>query len=155
MAWWGPISAFLFEEDARPIEAPKTASEAVKTLLMVYLADGLYYTIGFFTALYFFAIAFLFFFGGKEGYYFISTTLLEALSEPYLVSLSFYVVLKELRKRRITRKSRHLGEVYVALWLLLLVIFSKEYHFDAIMKLIIATSLASFVIYTAGVIHKP
>ncbi len=44
-----------------------------------------------------------------------------------------------------TKERAFLDRIYV----------SKEYHFDAIMRLIIATSLASFVIYTAGIIHRP
>ena len=110
---------------------------------------------------FFYSFFFFLFFWGRGGYYFISTELLGAVSEPYLGAVGIYVILKEIRKRKIARESRHYGEIYVWLWLILLltgsslVLLTKNFHFDTIMRLIITNSLASFVIYIAGKIHRP
>jgi len=134
--------------------------EAVRRVFITEAIDWLYFALSFFTQFYFWSIAFLFF-SGRGGYYFISTKLLGAISEPYLGAVGIYVILKEIRKRKIARESRHYGEIYVWLWLILLlsssslVLLTKNFHFDTIMRLIITNSLASLVIYIAGKIHRP
>ena len=164
MAWWDQLTEFLYRsnpgQEPGPISQPSDLKDALKRVFITHAIDWLYLALGFFTTFYFWSIAFLFF-SGRGGYYFISTELLGAISEPYLGAVGIYVILKEIRKRKIARESRHYGEIYVWLWLILLltgsslVLLTKNFHFDTIMRLIITNSLASFVIYIAGKIHRP
>lgn len=164
MAWWDQITEFLYrsnpDQEPEPISHPQNLKDALKRIFITHAIDWLYLALGFFTFFYYWSIVFLFF-SGRGGYYFISTKLLGALSEPYLGAVGIYVILKEIRKRKIARESRHYGEIYVWFWVILLiassslVLFTKNFHFDSIMRLIITNSLASLVIYIAGKIHRP
>lgn len=164
MVWWSTITDYLHRSklvaDENAPKEPKNLSDALKHVFFTHAIDWLYWLLSVFTQFYFWIIAGLFF-SGRGGYYFISTELLGALSEPYLGALGIYVIIKEIRKRKIARESRHFGEVYVILWLILLmvssfiVLFTEHFHIDAIMKLIITNSMASLVIYIAGKIHRP
>lgn len=123
-------------------------------------ADALYFVIGGLTHFYGAALAFLFFFRASLSWPLL-VGILDALQGPYLGGLGVYVILKEIRKRRHLMPSKHWGEWFVAMWLVLLgvssvlVFFSAEYEFDITYKLIIANSLATFVIYIGGLINRP
>lgn len=122
--------------------------------------DALYFIIGAFTHFYGAALAFLFLFRAALSLPLLVSAL-DALQEPYLGGLGVYVILKEIRKRHHQEPSKHYGEFFVAMWLVLLaastlmVFFSRAYYFDGVYKLIIANSLATLVIYVGGLINRP
>ena len=122
--------------------------------------DWLYFWLGSFTNIYLFTLA-VFFFTQVAGEWKVLSGFLEALQEPYLGAVGIYVVLKEIRKRRYGLTSRHRGEIFVFLWSLLLFIssifvaFSSLYDFDGIYKLIITNSIATMLVYIAGLINRP
>lgn len=163
MAWWGLLSNFFNKEglggDSAPKD-PKNLKEAIRGALIQDGIDVLYFILWFFTHFYIISTAFLFF-SARGGYYFVTTGLVDALSEPYLGAIGIYVILKELRKKRINNESRHRGEIFVWAWLMLLIVSSilvistDKFRFDDIMKVIITNSLASAIIYVAGLMHKP
>ncbi|OGZ96115.1 MAG: hypothetical protein A3I44_04775 [Candidatus Sungbacteria bacterium RIFCSPLOWO2_02_FULL_51_17] len=159
MVWWQSI-AELVSQDKEQVKAPETFKERLRHVLIVHALDWLYGVLFIFTHFYFVAIAFLFF-SARGGYYFLTTQLMEALSEPYLGALGVYVLLKELRKRKIQATSRHYGEIFVAAWQVLLIVavgcivLLSRYHFDDISRLIITDALAVLFIYAAGKIHRP
>ena len=122
--------------------------------------DFLYYAVGFFTTIYFFAAVYLFFFEGS-AYREVFIKVFDALSEPYLGSVGIYVILKEIRKRQMRTRSRHLGEYFVLAWVVLflaagaLVLYTERFVFDDLMSAITTITLALVVIYTGGLVHKP
>lgn len=122
--------------------------------------DWLYFWLGAFTHLYG-AAATVLFFSRAGGNWPALVGLLDAFQEPYLGGLGIYVVLKEIDKHRHQKISRHYGEYFVSAWMglfflsTLLVIFSPEYHFDAVYKIIITNSLATVIIFMGGLLHKP
>ena len=123
--------------------------------------DHLYVWLGHFTNLYLALIAVEFF----SNLHLAHPTLelaLDAFSEPYLGALAVYVVLKEIRKRRLgSARSFHRGEWFVITWLALLtlttlaVALTDTYRFDAAYKLIISNSIASLMIYLGSRLHRP
>lgn len=121
--------------------------------------DHIYFWLGYFTSLYLILSAVEFFSNLHVAYPAVEQAL-DALSEPYLSALAIYVILKELRKRRGVF-SLHRGERFVVAWFVLLaattlaVMFTDTYHFDLAYQLIIANSLASFVIYFGSQLHRP
>ena len=137
----------------RPAAPPETSRRQAGAI------DWLYLGLGGFTHLYGITLSVLFISRGG-GQWPVLDGMLDALQEPYLGGLGIYVVLKELRKRTSHVKSRHSGEYFVAAWLgllvlaTLLVIFSLDYRFDDIYKIIITNSLATGLIYLGGVIVK-
>lgn len=122
--------------------------------------DALYFAIGGLTHFYGVALALLFLFR-TASHWPLLFGILDALREPYIGGLGVYVILKEIRKRYHHEPSKHWGEFFVAMWLLLLgistlmVFFSRAYSFDGVYKLIIANSLATLVIYVGGLINRP
>lgn len=124
------------------------------------IIDRLYILLAVFTYLYMTATAFAFFSRGGANFP-VLAQILDALAEPYLGSVGIYVILKEIRKRRFAEKSKHSGEIFVLLWLLLLfvstafVVFSPVYAFDEVAGLIVTMGLAVVVIYIGGLIHRP
>jgi hypothetical protein len=124
------------------------------------VVDALYFTIGMLTHFYGGALAFLFVFRASSVWPTL-VGLLDAMQEPYWGGLGVYVILKEIRKWRRHESSKHYGELFVAMWLVLLaastfaVFFSPRYDFDEIYKLIITNSLATLVIYIGGLINRP
>lgn len=125
-----------------------------------YAIDWLYLWLGLFTHLYGISVTILFFAQAADKWpKFVG--FLMALQEPYLGALGVYVVLKEIRKRHHHLDSRHFGELFVFLWMLLLlssslfVLILPEYHFDSLYRLIITNSLATLIIYIGGILHRP
>lgn len=154
------ITEMVGAPDGEGGKSPETLKEKLHYLFVAHLLDWLYFLLFIFTHFYFLAIAFLFF-ANRGGYFFLSTQLLHALSEPYLGGLGVYVLLKEIRKRKMPSAGRHRGEVFVLAWQALLVVslgfilFLPTYHFDLIAQLIVANALAVLVIFVASRIHKP
>lgn len=160
MSWWIAIIEYLREPEDGQSNGKISWKKAVTKALAESAVDFLYYIVGFFTSLYFFLAAYLFFIGGGK-YHEIAVKIFDALSEPYLGSVGIYVILKEIRKRQSKVKSKHFGEYFVYLWLVLFLVvlgfiwFLPNYHFDELMGAITTVTLASLVIYTGGIIHKP
>lgn len=160
MSWWISIVEYL----RSPEDGQNNGQFSVKKTIIKALAESavdlLYYVVGFFTMLYFFFAAYLFWSGGG-AYHDIAVRIFDSLSEPYLGSIGIYVILKEMRKRQAKTKSKHLGEYFVYSWLALFLAaigfiwFSQNYYFDDLMGTITTVTLASLVIYTGGIIHKP
>lgn len=122
--------------------------------------DAFYFIIGALTHFYGGTLTLLFFFRTASSWP-VLVGLLDALQEPYLGGLGVYVILKEIRKRYHHEQSKHYGEFFVAMWLVLLVVstllvfFSPAYRFDDVYKLIITNSLATLAIYVGGLINRP
>lgn len=160
MSWWISIIEYLREVESSQNNGQFSAKKTVIKALAESAVDLLYYIVGFFTVLYFFFAAYLFFSSGGI-YHDIAVRIFNSLSEPYLGSIGIYVILKEIRKRQFKTKSKHLGEYFVYSWLALFLItlgftwFSPNYYFDDLMGTITTVTLASLVIYTGGIIHKP
>lgn len=162
MAWWHALSEFLNKEglEGGPPAKPVNIKDAVRRIFITKSIDMMFWILGGFTHAYYWSTMFLFF-SERGGNYHAAIGIMEALSEPYLGALGVYVILKEIRKRKIILESRHYGEVFVWLWILLfiptaaLVYFTPHYKFDEIMKLIITNTLASAIIFAASRISKP
>ncbi|MEK7560154.1 MAG: hypothetical protein AAB522_02550 [Patescibacteria group bacterium] len=138
----------------------KTLYEMFEDVFFQSAVDALYFWLGIFTYLYFFTIAF-FYLAGLSFYDSFTAKIVSSLAEPYLGAVAIYTILKEARKRNKNIPPRHLGEIFVILWLLLLLsatflaLFTKIYVFDETLGLIIKLALSSGIIYIGGIIHKP
>ena len=117
MSWWISIVEYLRDTENDRNNGKFSLKKVVIKALAESAVDLLYYIVGFFTALYFFIAAYLFFKGGGV-YRNIAVQIFDSLSEPYLGSVGIYVILKEIRKRNSKTKSKHLGEYFVYFWLL-------------------------------------
>lgn len=121
--------------------------------------DWLYYFLGASTYVYLALLAVMFF-GGLTGSWPKIWLLINGLQNPYLGALGIYVVLKEVRKRRRKYPSKYLGELFVGLWLALLVVttvavlVAPRYSFDEVYNLILNNSLVVGLIYLGAFIHK-
>lgn len=121
--------------------------------------DWLYYLLGASTYIYL-ALLTVMFFGGLASQWPRVWLLLDGLQNPYLGALGIYVILKEVRKRRRKYPSKYLGELFVVLWLTLLVtttitvLISPRYGFGEVYNLILNNSLVIGLIYLGAFIHK-
>lgn len=160
MSWWISIIEYLRDTENSPSSGQFSLKKAITKALAESAVDFLYYIVGFFTFIYFWAAVYLFF-SSSGAYHDIAVRIFDSLSEPYLGSVGIYVILKEIRKRSSKTESKHFGEYFVYSWLILLFIaiimvwVSPNYHFDDLMGAITTVTLASLVIYTGGIIHKP
>lgn len=166
MIWWHQIKEYI---DRTGVDEPNKSSEEkkLKSLWEMFedvffknAIDALYFWLGIFTYLYFFLAGFLYL-AGVSFFENISTKIIQALAEPYLGAVAIYTILKETRKRKANTPSRHRGEIFVILWIALLLIssavalFFKAYVFNDTLELIIKLALSVGIIYVGGVIHKP
>lgn len=166
MIWWHEIKEYIERTGA---DEPNKSSEEknLKSFWEMFegvffknAVDALYFWLGMFTYLYFFLAGFLYL-AGVSFFENISTKIIQALAEPYLGAVAIYTILKETRKRKASTPSRHWGEVFVILWIALLLLssavalFSKTYVFNDTLELIIKLALSVGIIYVGGVIHKP
>ena len=160
MSWWISIVEYLRDAENGDNNGKFSLKKTITKALAESAVDFLYYIVGFFTFIYFWSAVYLFFWSGG-AYHDIAIRIFDSLSEPYLGSVGIYVILKEIRKRNSKTESKHLGEYFVYFWLLLFLIavvlvwVSPNYHFDELMGAITTVTLASLVIYTGGIIHKP
>lgn len=160
MSWWLNIIEHLKSSENNSANSNFSVKKTFNRALAESAVDLLYYIVGFFTFIYFWVAVYLFFNGGGI-YYDIAVRIFGSLSEPYLGSVGIYVILKEIRKQNSKTKNKHFGEYFVYSWLVLFLAalgfiwLSPNYHFDHLMGAITTITLASLVIYTGGVIHKP
>lgn len=166
MIWWHHIKEYIDRtgiDESNVLSGEKKLKSIWEMLEDVFFknaVDALYFWLGIFTYLYFFTVAFLYL-GGLSFHENISTKIVEALAEPYLGAVAIYTILKETRKRNKHLKSRHWGEIFIILWLLLFLIsstvslFSDFYVFNNTLKLIITVALSVGIIYVGGTIHRP
>lgn len=162
MAWWEETAKYIYEsglEDPRP-KNQKTFWQRLNDVFFQETVDVLYFFLGIFTYVYFFAIAFLYL-SGVSNFDTVASKLIRALAEPYLGTVGIYTILKESRKRRYAITSRHWGEFFVLAWLGLLFMASvlaavfKFYTFTRSLELIIMLSLSVGIIYIGSVVHRP
>ncbi len=162
MAWWEEIKSYLQKSgiDSPREDNAKTIWEMLEEVFFNDAVDILYFWLGVFTYVYFFAVALLYL-GAISSYEIVATKILLALAEPYLGAVGIYTILKETRKRKRTKKPRHWGEIFVVAWIALFVIsiflafFFKEYTFNRTLELIMTLSVSIGIIYIGGEIHKP
>lgn len=82
-----------------------------------------------------------------------------SFSEPYLGVLGIFVLVQEMRRRQTERPRRIRDELFIVIWLVLLVsstaltILSESYHFDSVYRLIITNSLAVTIIRIGAWLH--
>ena len=144
----------------RPLTREEKDLHECEDLLRREATDLLYYLLGASTYIYLTLLAMVFF-GGLSGQWPRVWLLVDGLQNPYLGALGIYVVLKEVRKRRRKYPSRYLGELFVVLWLALLVaasatvLISPRYGFDEAYNLILNNALVVGLIYLGAFIHKP
>ncbi len=162
MAWWDEIKNYI---ERSGLENPteehaKSIWEMLEEIFFEDAVDILYFWLGVFTYLYFFAVALLYL-GALSSFDTVASKILYALEEPYLGAVGIYTILKESRKRKNNSKPRHLGEIFVIGWIalfvisILLAIFSDTYTFNKTLELIMTLSLSIGIIYVGGAIHKP
>ena len=143
MAWWDELTEYLRESG-----------------LYYESVDILYFCLWGFTHFYLLAVALLYLSGASDFDTNI-TKVIRALAEPYLGAVGIYTILKESRKRRYGIASRHKGEIFVILWMLLfilsamLALATDIYSFNRTLELITMLSFSIGVIYIGGVVHKP
>ena len=163
MAWWDEFFSYIKSsglEDPNQEPSVKTLWERISDVFFQETVDILYFFLGIFTYLYFFAVAFLYL-SGASSFDSVGAKIIRALAEPYLGAVGIYAILKETRKRRYALTSRHWGEFFVFVWIFLLIgssllaIFSEHYVFNRTLELIITLSLAIGLIYIGSVIHRP
>lgn len=122
--------------------------------------DWLFRALGIFTYLYMAVLAGFFFFS-LQGSYPVVFLFLDAMQEPYIGAVGIYVLLKEIRKRRRAYPSRYFGELFVALWSVLIftatfsALFLSHYRFDDIYRIIFVNSAAAILIFIGSIINKP
>lgn len=144
----------------RPITKRKLSDQECEDLLRREATDWLYYLLGASTYIYLLLLAVLFF-AHTAGSLSKLLLFLNGLQNPYLGALGIYVVLKEIRKHRRKYPSKYLGELFVALWFVLLVVFtiviwvSPRYDFDEVYNLTLNNSLVVGLIYLGAFINKP
>ena len=162
MAWWEDTTQYIYESglDSAKKNEPKTIWERINEIFFKETVDILFFFLGVFTYVYFFAIAFLYL-SGVSGFENIATKLIRSLAEPYLGAVGVYTILKETRKRRYALEARHFGEFFVIGWLALLVLasglsmFTKFYTFTKTLELIIMLSVSIGIIYVGSIVHRP
>lgn len=160
MSWWLNIVEYLGNPENGSANGKFSVKKTVNRALAESAVDFLYYALGFFTLIYFLAAIYLFFWDSGV-YHNLFIRIFDTLSEPYFGAIGIYVILKEVRKRRLKVESRHFGEYFVFFWLFLFliaigsVLFSSNYHFDELVSAITKITLALIVIYAGGLIHKP
>lgn len=166
MIWWHHIKEYIDRsglENQNNFNKEKETKSFLGMFEDVFFQntiDILYFWLGIFTYVYFFTIAFLYI-GGLSSQDNISLKIIHSLAEPYLGAVAIYTILKEARKRRNNSRPRHWGEIFVILWLLLLVfastlaLLTNAYVFDKTLELIITLAISVGIIYVGGVIHKP
>lgn len=162
MAWWDETTQYIYESglESEKSNGAKTFWQRFYEIFFHETVDLLYFFLGVFTYLYLFAVAFLYI-SGISGFDTVGSKLIRALAEPYLGMVGIYTVLKESRKRKYGLMSRHWGEFFVLVWLLLLFVssmlasFSQFYTFTRTLELIIMIALSIGVIYIGSVVHRP
>lgn len=163
MPWWHLVSDYLREDK---LNGKKNGSRFVpwtshlKEALFQEAVDFTYFFLGIFTYFYIITLALLYFAGTWQEWHTLSF-FIDAMSEPYLGAVGVYVILKESRKRRRKYPSRHMGEFFVFFWLVLFVfslgsaVLLEEYHLNEALQLIVTNTVAIWLIYFAGIVHKP
>lgn len=162
MIWWHHIKEYIDKSGIEnPDEKnPKSLWEMFEDIFFRNTIDALYFWLGIFTYLYLFLVGFLYL-GGFSFYESLSTKIIQSLAEPYLGAVAIYTILKETKKRKVGAPSRHWGEIFVILWILLFLVssfaalFSDFYVFNNTLKLIITIALSIGIIYVGGAIHRP
>jgi len=166
MIWWHHIKEYIDRTGIEELsilngeKKLKSFWELLEEVFFKNAVDALYFWLGIFTYLYFFAVAFLYL-AGLSFHENLSTKIIQSLAEPYLGAVAIYTILKETRKRSARTPSRHWGEIFVILWFLLLVsssavaLFSDYFIFNEMLELIIKLALSVGIIYVGGVIHRP
>jgi len=147
----------VLERTGEPVVFDEEKCEA---LLKRETLDWLFIGLSTFTHIYLVVLAIVFF-GRLANQFSRLFSLLDLLQNPYLGALGVYVVLKEIRKRRRAYPSRYWGELFVVLWVALLVIatfltiISGSYNFDNIYRIILINGLLVLIIYIGGSINRP
>ena len=166
MTWWHHIKEYIEKsgvENPNPLADEKNLKslwEMFEDVFFKNAIDALYFWLGVFTYLYFFLTGFLYL-AGISFYENLSTKIIQSLAEPYLGAVAIYTILKETRKRKASAPSRHWGEIFVILWILLFLVsslaalLSDFYIFNNTLGLIITVALSIGIIYVGGAIHKP
>lgn len=121
--------------------------------------DWLFILLSVFTYIYLLALAVVFF--GKFSDEWRKTFfLLDILQDPYFGALGVYVILKEIRQRRLNHPSRYFGELFVVLWVALgvtasfAVLLLPQYILNGAYGLILVNSVVVLLIYLGAFINK-
>lgn len=161
MGWKNRTKKFLCQVILERTNEPSVFDEVnCDAILKREATDWLFVGLGAFTHIYLALLAIVFF-GRLQDDFPLLFLLLDTMQEPYFGALGVYVILKEVRKRRRIYPSRYWGELFVILWVLLLVsatavtLISPNYQFDDFYKIILTTSLVVILVYMGSLINKP
>lgn len=119
-----------------------------------------YFILSFFTYFFIVTLGWLYFGRLWEEHYDIAF-IISAMSEPYMGALAIYTILKEHRKKTYKAGSFHKGEIFVGIWVSMLVAalfltaFSDNYTIGEPLRILISNSTAVILIYIGGLIHRP
>lgn len=160
MFWFRTLHYYIRKNIRDPDFEPPNVRAAFWNALAKETLDLFYFLLASFTYLYLIFSAAVFFLrlGQIDP---VWAELVDVFSEPYLGSVGIYVILKEVRKRRRGFISQHAGEIFVALWLMLLVVssllvlFSPHFSYTLAHRTIIVNSVVVLLIYLGSVISKP
>lgn len=121
--------------------------------------DWLFILLSVFTYIYLLALAVVFF--GRFSDELVKIFfLLDTLQDPYLGALGVYVILKEIRQRRLNHPSRYFGELFVVLWVVLgaaasfAVLLLPRYVLNDAYGLILVNSAVVLLIYLGSLVNK-
>lgn len=163
MPWWHMLPNFMKDSKINDVkESPGFVpwTTQLKRVLFQEALDITYFFLGVFTYVYIVFLALLYF-GKLWDQWHLISFFADAFAEPYLGAVGIYVILKESRKRKYNAPSKHKGEFFVFFWgaLFVLAVGSaavfEVYGLDEPLKIIVKSSVAIWLIYLAGVIHKP
>jgi len=160
MRWLNFLIYYLRKNVNDPEFEPPNARAAFWNTIATGALDIFYLILAIFTYAYILASAILFF-SRLDLRYPILSAIIDMLSEPYLGSVGIYVILKEVRKRRKKVISRHVGELFVGAWLILLfsalilTLVSPLFTYNEILRNIVVNSLVVLLIFIGSLISKP
>jgi hypothetical protein len=145
-------------ENTEPIDEP-TLRARFRGLVFKELRI-FYFILSLFTYFFIIVLGVLYFGRLWEAHYDLAF-IVSAMSEPYMGALAIYTILKEHRKKTYKAGSFHKGEIFVGIWVTMLVVailltaLSDNYTIGEPLRILISNSTAVILIYIGGLIHRP
>ncbi|MBI5742561.1 MAG: hypothetical protein HZA25_01850 [Candidatus Niyogibacteria bacterium] len=158
MSWTHLMNNNSLAENTEPIDEP-TLRARFRGLVFKELRI-FYFILSLFTYFFIITLGVLYFGRLWEAHYDLAFVV-SALSEPYMGALAIYTILKEHRKKTYKAGSFHKGEVFVGLWVVMLIAailltaLSDNYTIGEPLRILISNSTAVILIYIGGLIHRP
>lgn len=161
MAWWNDVTIRKIPTVTYNRHHHKhwwvVLSGALKTFFYHNFLDILYHALTIFTFSYLAFVIWAFF--DQNNIPIIVSRVVDALAEPYLGTLGVYLVVKEIRQRLGKKTHKHMADIIVFAWLMLMLVsslltmFSASYHFNIVYRHIVTNSLAALIIRIGTFLH--